>query len=419
MNKTFRILMSACGVLAVVGSVALGHNARTRVDMGRSVASDSLSRVISRPGLRASLTNQEPLTEGEYFYLVTDLLHREYVDPFDVDDKMAVGAVKGMVNSLLDPDSMFMTPAAYTQYHHVRQGEVEGVGIEIRYVFDQETIQKAQSGAKGYDTLLLLPKVMVAAVLPGGPAEAAGVKVGDEVRGVGDKFVVTAQDIKQIRETQKLVNEKKEKPEVLEAMRKVIEARIKANIPPVKVRDQLTLGDTGSVDLTLDRAGKEVKVKIDKKRYTIPAVEATPQGPTKLRFVEGAAQALAKLDWSRPVTLDLRQSTQGDFAVMQKCLDVLLPAQKVGVIATDDARTTDVVSRGPGIKAAHVELVVDSSTAGAAAVFAQSLAAAGYATLTGETYPDMEWIEEHALPGGSGYTLAVGKFRPFSKEVAK
>lgn len=387
--------------------------------MGRSVASDNASKFIQRPGLLASNTNQDHLTEGEYFYLVTDLLHREYVDPFEVDAKMASGAVKGMVNSLLDPDSTYMSPAAFTQFHHVRQGEVEGVGVEIRYVFDPEIMAKAQSGSKGFDPLLLLPKIVVAAVLPGGSAESAGVQVGDEIRTVGEKFVITANDIKQLRQMQTAVNEKKEDPLKLEALRKELEKKVKANITPAKVRDQLTLGDSGEVALGLNRDGSDVQVKLTKKRYTVEALKATAEGPVKLRFIEGADKALAKLDWTQPVTLDLRESTQGDFAVMQKCLDTLLPAQTVGVVASEGNRKTDVVSHGPGLRAKHVELLVDDSTAGAAAVFAHSLVAAGYATFVGKPYNDMKWIEEHSLPDGSGYTLAIGEFVPKGKEVSK
>ncbi len=419
MKKSLQVVLSALGVLAVLGSVAFGHFARTNVDIGHPGSDKLAQSIISQPGLRVSNTNQDQLTPSEYFYSVTQLLQREYVDPIEVDDKMAAGAVKGMVNSLLDPDSVFMAPAAYEQFRHVRQGEVEGVGVEIRYVFDADTIKKAQSGAKGYDPLLLLPQVVVAAVIPGGPAQEAGIKAGDEVRMVGDKYVVTAKDIKALRDMQVAVNEKKESPEKLEALRKSLQDKVKLNIPPNKVRDQLTLGDKGRIDLVLSRNGVEVKASMDKKRIQLPAVKQAPDGSYAVRMVEGADTALARLDWSKPVTLDLRQSTQGDFAVMLKCIDALLPAGKVGEVSAEAGRKFEVASKGPGLKADGVTLLVDDSTSGAAAAFAEALSSQGFAKVQGKTSSDLEWIEDHALPDGSGYTLAVGKFRPTSKEGSK
>jgi carboxyl-terminal processing protease len=103
--------------------------------------------------------------EDAYRYLavfqdVVTLLVNNYVEPVEMDTVME-GAIRGMMDAL-DPDSCYLTPEQYEAFQKPAGNEQAGIGIEV---------------AKRY-------YLEVVAVLPGSPAEKAGLKPRDLLKSV-------------------------------------------------------------------------------------------------------------------------------------------------------------------------------------------------------------------------------------------
>lgn len=93
-------------------------------------------------------------------------INKEYYQ--DVDpEKLIVGATKGMVNSLGDKYSSYMTKAEYDQWYSTVTGEYEGIGVT--FVMEK----------KGEGSVVLVSE--------GSPAEKAGIKAGDVITKVNGK----------------------------------------------------------------------------------------------------------------------------------------------------------------------------------------------------------------------------------------
>lgn len=94
-------------------------------------------------------------------------LEKKFVDKNKIDyKKMYYGAIKGMVSSLEDPYTFFLTPEENKQSKDDLEGKFEGIG--------------AQLGLKNN-------KIVVIAPLKESPAEKAGVKSGDLIIKVDDQ----------------------------------------------------------------------------------------------------------------------------------------------------------------------------------------------------------------------------------------
>lgn len=102
----------------------------------------------------------------DLFWETWNKLHERYVDQKKVDPKkMYLGAIKGMVASIEDPYTFFLTPDENKQTKDDLGGKFEGIG--------------AQLGLK--DT-----RIIIIAPLKDSPAEKAGVKPGDYINKVDD-----------------------------------------------------------------------------------------------------------------------------------------------------------------------------------------------------------------------------------------
>ncbi|MGY4706600.1 S41 family peptidase [Candidatus Bipolaricaulota sp. J31] len=88
-----------------------------------------------------------------YYYRVEDVSEQD----------LLYGAMKGMVEALGDPYSVFFTPDEYKKWQDAVEGEYTGVGMEI-------TIRKG--------------KVVVVTPFPGTPAYEAGIRPGDWIKAV-------------------------------------------------------------------------------------------------------------------------------------------------------------------------------------------------------------------------------------------
>lgn len=94
----------------------------------------------------------------------------------DVDDKILIdGAIKGMFDSLGDPYSTYFTSEEFSNYMESATGEYEGIGVVV-------------SENDQHNTYVIAPQ-------KGTPAEAAGIKTGDQIIKVnGEDVTVLGSD---------------------------------------------------------------------------------------------------------------------------------------------------------------------------------------------------------------------------------
>jgi carboxyl-terminal processing protease len=101
------------------------------------------------------------------FWRVLDITRREYIDSEEMeDDELVYGAIKGLVSSLDDPATVFLTPEETEEFNAASQGKYfEGIGAEL-----------------GYDN----GQIIVVSPLEGSPAKEAGIRPGDYILKVDD-----------------------------------------------------------------------------------------------------------------------------------------------------------------------------------------------------------------------------------------
>jgi len=391
--------------IVCVAALAIGFLARTKAEMG-SLASNKPVGV----GLINDKQSFGELNESEYFYELASLLKANYVEPTDIDQKMATGAIRGMVASLLDPDSIFYDKPQFESFLATQRGNYSGIGVELEYRYDQAELKKLQGGSSGVDSLMLLPQILVASVLPGSPAEQAGLIAGDEFRQIAGKYIITGLDIKKLRDLQTAVTEKKANPTDLQKYRDEISAWVKDVIPAGKIRDHLLSGTEGEVALKINRNGKMLSFDVPRRTTSVKPV-VTNQDGTQVRFFEGAVAEFHRTDLTDGQVLDLRNSGSGNFDEMERALGNFLPAGKYGFVINGKATPKPITVIAGLKKPLKFKLLVDSSTHGASAVFAHILADSGNATVSGTLPPAPSWIEIQKLTDGTGYTLATGTYK--------
>ncbi len=127
-------------------------------------------------GRQADAEPGTPISESAAFQPFWDTYHaiRDRYAGGDVDrDVVVQGAIRGMIDSLGDPYSAYLTSDEYRQSLLGISGQFEGIGAEIA--------AQAIDGTEGCSPLGATCRLVVTKPLEGSPAEKAGVKVGDIV----------------------------------------------------------------------------------------------------------------------------------------------------------------------------------------------------------------------------------------------
>lgn len=108
------------------------------------------------------------------FWRVLDITRREYIDAEDLENEiLEYGAIKGLVDSLGDPASVFLNPEETEEFESASQGKYfEGIGAEL-----------------GYDN----GQIIIVSPLEGSPAKEAGIRPGDYILKVDD-YELTSED---------------------------------------------------------------------------------------------------------------------------------------------------------------------------------------------------------------------------------
>ena len=119
-----------------------------------------------RLNISQTLPDDKKNLDFDLFWEIWNTLDTSYFDRSKIDDAERVyGAIKGMVASIGDPYTVFLTPSENKVTEEDLSGNFEGIGIQI--------------GFKGTQLAVISP-------LPGSPAEEVGIKAGDIIAGIKD-----------------------------------------------------------------------------------------------------------------------------------------------------------------------------------------------------------------------------------------
>lgn len=427
MSDAKKSIYAAGAVVAAASMVVLGSARRDRVDLGSADPGPTLS------GLMASRENQVNVPATDFFHTLSDKLKREYVEPVGDDMKLASGAVRGMVGSLADPKSLYMDKDEFRAYLNARQGRYEGIGVDLVLKMplpgqkpakdylqptpNEETgdpsapVVETNGGAGGVPEV---PRLTVASVVPGGPADKAGVKPGDIVETVDGHWVYNSSVLRQFKDAQKRYLAKKMTLTEINELRSKLRAKYDKAILPLRAKDKLFLGSSGNIRVVWER---------NKSLFTTDIARGPSMregfriegGTITLPFTaDSAAKLKEAIAGKTEVTIDLRQNVLGDFGAMRQCLAVVAPTGVYGALTHERKGGESVLKVADGNpKPPKLTLLTDGTTRGAAEVFALALSSRGIAKLSGTpTGGDRTFFDVIQLPDGAGYTLATAEYKP-------
>lgn len=272
-----------------------------------------------------------------------ELTHRHYVDP-DAATYPALGenAVRGMLITL-DPYSSYFSPPDLEEFSISTEQHYEGIGVEIRQL---------RSG------------IFIVNVFPGGPAAAAGLRIGDRILEVAGESTtdqpltwvvdrVRGEPGSTVQVTVQGVSAAE--PRVVDAERRAIDF---ASI------DRVETLDGGILYLRIRQFGSR----------------------TTDELLEILTQRIVTPD--QPVLIDLRGNPGGLLTVARDTVDLFVSAGETIVMTVDrEGRVVDsLLSKRPPIpNPPRIFILQDRSSASAAEIFSGALRQLAGAVVLGET----------------------------------
>lgn len=280
------------------------------------------------------------------------------------------GICAGYVAGLGDPQAKYLSAQAYKDYLEQESGKSVGVGIETARDDDGN--------------------MRIVEVLPGSSAEKSGLQKGDVIVSMDGKEIV--------RLTYGAALTKLDGPAGSTVRFSVLRA---ADAPDGSEKLEFTITraeyDKQSVDFSM-LAGQVGYIRVS--AFTVDA---------DLRFND-AVKALVN-QGAVGLVLDLRNNAGGDVEIMANALDTLLPSGDTVVYRDSTGEKNVLCSSGPNAVALPVSVLINSSTYGAAEIFAANIKdykkgllvgakTAGYGTRS-EAYP---------LSDGSAVILSIAEY---------
>ena len=364
-KRRLSVLPLAVGLVAILAGGALFMSGYT---MGRQMALE--------PGTPPVATDQ-----FEPFWDTYRTITQRYAGGEVNEEALIQGAIRGMIESLGDPYSSYLTSEEYRQSLQGISGQFEGIGAEMA--------TEAPDGTQGCATLGPECNLVVVAPLEGSPAEAAGLRAGDfvlEADGAGFDGLTVDDALDRVRgpkgtKVALLIKRGDDDPFVLEITRDVIQAR--------EVRSELLEGNIGYVRLAgfSDASAAQLEDEIRK-----------------------------HLDaGSKKLILDLRGNPGGYVTAARDIASEFLPD---GVLFyEEDAQgnqvETDAVPGGiatdPSIQ---LVVLIDEGSASASEIVAGALKDHKRATLVGETSFGKGTVQQwQELPGeGGAFRLTIARW---------
>lgn len=313
--------------------------------LGRALARDSAYRYLS--------VFQDVVTHVMNFY----------VEPPEMDTVMD-GAIRGMMDAL-DPDSCYLTPEEFEAFNSPDQHPQAGIGVEV---------------TKRY-------YVQVVAVLPGSPADTAGLEPGDMIKSI---------DGQNTREVNVIVGESMLKgPAGSEVELEVVRARQPDPIDiTVKRRDvvaspvefELLSPGTGYLHIASFRAGTATDVK------------------RGLEILKGQG--------AERMVLDLRNSFGRVADDGAHVAELFIAGGVAARLQSRNGETTDLTLANDRVAfEGPIVVLINRASSGAAEIVASALRSSRRAELVGVQTQGRAAVQKAiALGDGAGLVLSVGQY---------
>lgn len=291
----------------------------------------------------------------------------------NVDNKKLINAaIKGMVNYLDDPYSIYMDEDDTENFTQTVNGQYEGVGVSVSKVDNS---------------------IEIVAIFKDSPADKAGLKPGDKIIKVNNKDASGME----LDDVVKLIKNKKKVNIIVKRDNKEKEITLKQNtvvIPSVSSR-------------IVESNNKKVGVL----NVSIFAANTYKQFKNKLDDLENK-----KID---SLIIDVRQNSGGHLDQVSKILSLFMKQDKVIYQIKTKKGVEKYYSTGKKSKNYNVVVLIDNSSASASEILAAAMNESYGATLIGEkTYGKGTVQKEYMLSSGASIKYTVEKwFTPKGKSI--
>jgi carboxyl-terminal processing protease len=292
------------------------------------------------------------------------------------------GAIKGMVDSLGDPYSAYLSPDQYSQGLQDLSGQFEGIGAEIG-------TRDAKGATSDCSTLGPDCFLIVVSPIDGSPSEKAGIKAGDAIVAVDG----TSLDGLTVDEARNKIRGKKGTEVVLSIVRD--------KAAPI------------SITVTRDVIVQKEVIAKDLAGGTVGYIAVTGFSDNSQSTFHDALQADLKAGKKR-IILDLRGDPGGYVTAARAIASEFIATGPIFWEQDADGVTNETDATGDGIATdSSIKLIVlvDKGSASASEIVAGALQDTKRATIVGETSfgkgTVQQWIP---LQNGSALKLTIAKW---------
>lgn len=326
------------------------------------------------PGGEYDLTLPESLeSEWEIFIEVIERLRESYLYPLDLSE-LVRGAVRGAVEAVGDPRTVFYDTQELTNFLIQKEGSFCGIGVRIVEI-DEE--------------------IVVMETIPGSPAAAAGISPGDRIYRAG------TQELSGLGLTRAA--------EILRG-EKGSSVALSIRRPGRKEEQHLTLvRDEIIIDTVFSRMEKPGLGYISISNFDRKTGASFAE---QLRLLENAGL-------HKGLILDLRDNPGGLVDEAIKVAGLIVPEGEIARLVGRDGEVREIYhSSAPG-KDYPIVVLVNEETASAAEILAGALQDRGAALLVGaKTYGKATVQQPENLPGGNALLLTVARYlTPAEKDI--
>src|SRR5215204_518699 len=344
-----------------------------------------LLAIMMIAGMRIGFKLRENVPASQSFFQTTkrsslqevmDLVRSKYVDPVNTDT-LTEDAIQAML-AHLDPHSVFIPATHLSEINEDLQGNFEGIGVEFHIINDT---------------------VNVVTVLPEGPSDKAGLKVGDKFLKVDDSAV---------------------------AGTSISSDRIK----------KLLRGEGGSkVQVLFIRGNEQKKATITRGTIPLYSIDAAHMMNTETGFIhlnkfsstsyEEFMQAMERLQAQgmKNLIFDLRDNGGGILSEAVDISDEFLDDDKMIVYTKGDKQEKyEYRCKRPGLfEKGRLAILVDEGSASASEVVAGALQDWDRAAIIGRrTFGKGLVQEQYQLSNGAALRLTVARYyTPTGRSIQK